>query len=69
MKRPHWTKHVPTEPGLYWAHPCVSFSHAPYIVWNAGKEFSFIGTDAVMSPKEARTEGVEFWSERLEAPK
>ena len=69
MKKPHWTKRVPNKPGLYWVRPSADFSYPPYVAWNAGKEFTFIGTDVVASPKELRKEGAEFWSERLEAPK
>lgn len=68
--KPHWTKKVPKEPGLYWLRPCpAKFGYPPYPAWTTGDEFTFIGTDSAASPKELRAEGVEFWSERLEAPK
>ena len=70
MKKPHWTKKVPTAPGLYWLRSSIDLTYAntPYVAWNAGKEFTFIGTDAAASPKELRAEGTEFWSVPLEAP-
>ena len=65
-KKPHWTKKVPTAPGLYWYQN--DSRCAPGVTRNAGKEFTFIGTDAAASPKELRAEGTEFWSVPLEAP-
>jgi hypothetical protein len=69
MKKPHWTKKVPTAPGLYWCRHDGFRPYPPYPAWNAGKEFTFIGTDAAASPKELRAEGMKFWSEKLEVPK
>ena len=67
--KPHWTKKVPTAPGLYWyrinvvgSEPVIGATH------NAGKEFTFIGTDEAASPEDMRKEGVEFWSEPLAPP-
>ena len=44
MKKPHWTKKVPTQPGLYWYR--ITDEDVSSITYNAGKEFTFIGTDA-----------------------
>ena len=65
-KKPHWTKKVPIEPGLYWYR--IADVAVGGVTDNAGKEFTFIGTDAAAGPKELRSEGMEFWSERLTAP-
>jgi hypothetical protein len=67
MKKPHWTKKVPSEPGVYWYRADPRFN--PFPAYTTGVEFSFVGTDTTSSAKELREEGVEFWSEKLEAPK
>ena len=66
-KKPHWTKKVPTAPGLYWYR--IADEAVGGVTYNAGKEFTFIGTDAAAGPKELRAESMEFWGERLTVPK
>ena len=51
-KKPHWTKKVPTAPGLYWYR--IADEAVGGAAYNAGKEFTFIGTDSAAGPKELR---------------
>ena len=67
MKKPHWTSRVPTKPGLYW-YKLADTRFNPFIAYNVGAEFMFIGIDRANSPAELRKEGMEFWSEPLCAP-
>ena len=62
MRKPRWTKTVPREPGYYWVCKGPA-SQKPFPAYNAGCEWTFIGTDQVCSSRDVR--GFEFM--RMEA--
>lgn len=62
MRKPRWAKTVPREPGYYWMREAPAQKPVP--AHNAGREWTFIGTDIACSPRHVR--GAEFM--RMEAP-
>ena len=62
MRKLRWTKTVPREPGYYWMREVPDQKPVP--TYNAGREWTFIGTDTACSPRHVR--GAEFM--RMEPP-
>ena len=60
-----WRPIVPSLPGLYWFK---NNQGQAVVTHNAGREFTFIGTDEAMSPEAMVEDGGKFWSKPLTPP-
>jgi hypothetical protein len=52
MRKLRWTKTVLREPGYYWMREVPDQKPVP--TYNAGREWTFIGTDQAAAPRDIR---------------